>query len=155
MTELVFRKAEEKDIPRLVELNIRLKRLNEEFDPLFKTRDDIAETSKKYFAEAIKSPNSVVIVAENSGRVVGFLKADIVERLFYHPKIEGKIVEFYLLPEYRRKKHGAELLDYAVKMLKDRVEIITAEFPSLNEIAVEFYTRLGFRGIVSIYARES
>ncbi|MEM4301596.1 MAG: GNAT family N-acetyltransferase, partial [Candidatus Caldarchaeum sp.] len=71
------------------------------------------------------------------------------------PKIEGKIVEFYLLPEYRRKKHGAELLDYAVKMLKDRVEIITAEFPSLNEIAVEFYTRLGFRGIVSIYARES
>uniref|UniRef100_A0A7C5YAE2 GNAT family N-acetyltransferase n=1 Tax=Caldiarchaeum subterraneum TaxID=311458 RepID=A0A7C5YAE2_CALS0 len=154
MGEVIFRKAEEKDIPKLMELNIRLKRLNEEFDPLFRMRQDIAEKSREYLEAAIKSNNSLVIVAENNNKVVGFIKADIKERIFYEPRVEGNIVEFYLLPEYRRKKIGAAMLDYMIKQLKDRVEIITAEFPALNEIAVEFYTRLGFRAIVSIFARE-
>ncbi|MCS6783646.1 MAG: GNAT family N-acetyltransferase [Candidatus Caldarchaeum sp.] len=155
MNGIVYRKASEKDIDRLIELNIRLKRLNEEFDPLFKLREDIVEKSREYFQRALNSPDSVVVVAEDGGRVVGFIKADVVERLFYEPKIEGNIVEFYLLPEYRRKKLGAAMLDYVIKLLKERVDIITAEFPALNEIAVEFYSRLGFRGIVSTYARES
>ncbi len=155
MGQVVFRKAEPRDIASLIDLNIRLKRLNEEFDPLLRVRGDIAEISRKYFENAINSSDSLVAVAEDGGRVVGFIKADIRERLFYEPRIEGNIVEFYLLPEYRRKGIGARLLDYAVKLLKEKAEIITAEFPSLNEIAVEFYTRRGFRGIVSIYARES
>lgn len=154
MSSITFRKAEEKDVPRLVELNIRLKRLNEEFDPLFKVRQDITEKSREYLLEAIRSPNSIVIVAEDGNKVVGFIKADVKERIFYEPRIEGNIVEFYLLPEYRRRKLGAAMLEYAIKELKERAEIITAEFPALNEIAVEFYSRLGFRGIVSTFARE-
>ncbi|MEM1993394.1 MAG: GNAT family N-acetyltransferase, partial [Candidatus Caldarchaeum sp.] len=122
MGEVIFRKAEEKDIPKLVELNIRLKRLNEEFDPLFRMRQDIAEKSREYLEAAIKSNNSLVIVAENNNKVVGFIKADIKERIFYEPRVEGNIVEFYLLPEYRRKKIGAAMLDYMIKQLKDRVE---------------------------------
>ncbi|MEM4280984.1 MAG: GNAT family N-acetyltransferase [Candidatus Caldarchaeum sp.] len=155
MSEIIFRKAEKRDIQSLVDLNIRLKRLNEEFDPLLRVRNDIAEKSREYFEQAMSSPNSLVVVAEDGGRVVGFIKADIRERIFYEPPIEGNIVEFYLLPEYRRKGVGAKLLDYAVKQLKEKADIITAEFPSLNEIAVEFYSRHGYRGIVSIYARES
>ncbi len=96
-----------------------------------------------------------MVVAEDNGKVVGFIKADIRERTFYEPRMEGNIVEFYLLPEYRRRGVGANLLDYTVKLLKEKAEIITAEFPTLNEIAVEFYTKLGFRGIISVYARES
>ncbi|MEM2237891.1 MAG: GNAT family N-acetyltransferase [Candidatus Caldarchaeum sp.] len=155
MGEIIFRKAEKRDIQSLVDLNIRLKRLNEEFDPLLRVRNDIAEKSKEYFETAMNSPNSLVVVAEDGGRVVGFIKADIRERIFYEPRMAGNIVEFYLLPEYRRKGVGAKLLDYAVKQLREKADIITAEFPSLNEIAVEFYTRHGYRGIVSIYARES
>ncbi len=150
-----FRKATEKDLQSLVELNVRLKRLNEEFDPLLRVRADLAEKSREYFSAALSSPNSLVVVAEDNGKVVGFMKADIRERIFYEPRMEGNIVEFYLLPEYRRRGFGARLLDYAIKLLKERAEIITAEFPTLNEIAVEFYTKLGFRGVVSLYARES
>jgi len=151
----IFRPAQPSDLDRLVDLNIRLKRLNEEFDPLLKIREDIPEISKKYLSEAMSSPNSIVVVAEDEGRVVGFLKADIKERIFYKPKTEGNIVEFYLLPEYRRKGFGAAFLDYAIDLLRERAEIITAEFPSLNEIATEFYTRLKFRSIISVYARET
>lgn len=150
-----FRPAKPSDLERLIDLNVRLKRLNEEFDPLLKIRDDIVEVSRKYLSDAMNSPNSLVVVAEDDGKVVGFIKADIKERIFYKPKMEGNIVEFYLLPEYRRKGIGAAFLDYAIDLLRQKTEIITAEFPSLNEIAVEFYTRLRFRGIISIYARES
>ncbi|MEM1944784.1 MAG: GNAT family N-acetyltransferase [Nitrososphaerota archaeon] len=155
MAELTFRRAAPADLDRLIDLNMRLKRLNEEFDPLLKVRDDIQEISKKYLSEAMSSSNSLVVVAEDNGRVVGFLKADIKERIFYKPRMEGNIVEFYLLPEYRRRGLGAAFLEYAIDLLRDRAEIITAEFPSLNEIATEFYTRLKFRGIISIYARET
>jgi hypothetical protein len=51
-----FRKATEKDLQSLVELNVRLKRLNEEFDPLLRVRADIAERSREYFVEALRSP---------------------------------------------------------------------------------------------------
>ncbi|MEM4294741.1 MAG: hypothetical protein QXV86_03135, partial [Candidatus Caldarchaeum sp.] len=96
MGGVVFRKAEKRDLPRLVELNIRLKRLNEEFDPLLRVRNDIAETSRTYFEQAIEASDSLVIVAEDEGKVVGFIKADIKERKFYEPRMEGNIVEFYL-----------------------------------------------------------
>ncbi|MDJ0270866.1 MAG: GNAT family N-acetyltransferase [Aigarchaeota archaeon] len=155
MTTVTFRKATLNDLDRLVDLLIRQKRLNEEFDPLLRLREDIAETGRKYLEEAIMSENSLVVVAEADGRVVGFLKADIKERLFYYPKTEGNIVELYLLPEYRRKGNGVKLLEYAVNILKERAEIITAEFPSLNEIATRFYTNLNFRAIISTYARET
>jgi len=155
VSEIAFRKATLDDLDRLIDLLLRLKRLNEEFDPLLKVRDDAASVGRKYLEEAIKSQNSLVVVAEASGKVVGFIKADIRERIFYTPKMEGNIVEFYLLPEYRRKGYGAQLLEYAINQLKERAEIITAEFPSLNEISTKFYTKLEFRGVISIYARET
>jgi ribosomal protein S18 acetylase RimI-like enzyme len=155
MGKPIFRPAQPSDLDRLVDLNIRLKRLNEEFDPLLKIRDDIQDISRKYLSDAMSSPNSLVVVAEDDGRVVGFIKADVRERIFYKPKMEGNIVEFYLLPEYRRKGLGASFLEYTIELLKERAEIITAEFPSLNEIATKFYTRLRFRSIISVYARET
>jgi len=155
LTELSFRRARPEDLESLVDLLMRLKRLNEEFDPLLKMRDDATAVGRKYLEEAMNSPNSLVVVAETNRKVVGFIKADIKERMFYLPRMEGNLVEFYLLPEFRRKGHGVKFLEYAIDQLKQRADIITAEFPTLNEIATEFYTRLNFRGIVSIYARET
>jgi len=154
--ELLFREARKEDLDRLVNLLIRQKRLNEEFDPLLSVRQDIAEVGRKYLENAMNSPNSIIVVAEAGGKVVGFLKADIRERIFYEPKIEGTICELYLMPEYRRKGYGAKLLEHGIKLLKQKgAQIITAEFPSLNEIATKFYTNLNFRAIINTYARQT
>ncbi len=156
MSELIFREAKAEDLDKLVELLIRQKRLNEEFDPLLRIRTDIAEVGRKYLENAMKSDNSIVVVAEDKGKIVGFLKADVRERIFYEPKSEGNISELYLMPEYRRKGNGVKLLEHGIKLLKQKgAEIITAEFPSLNEIATKFYTNLNFRAIISTYARET
>lgn len=155
MAELVFREAEEKDVEQVANLVARLKRLNEEFDPLLKVSENLVEVCREYVREAVKSKDSLVIVAEDAGKIVGVLKADFKRRVFYDPPMEAQIQEFYLLPQYRRMGHGKKLLEHALKKLQGKVSFITVSFPSLNTIAVSFYERFGFRPIFSVYARET
>ncbi|GBC75525.1 hypothetical protein HRbin06_00843 [archaeon HR06] len=153
MSEFNIRYAKEEDIEQASQLIVRLKRLNEEFDPLFKVRKDVNEEAQKYLLEAIKSYNSVVLVSEYNGKIVGIIKADIRTRRFYEPKVEGAIIDFYILPEVRREKLGQTMLSKIIEILKNKgAEIITSEFPSQNTIAASFYKKLGFRALIDIYA---
>lgn len=155
MVEAKIRYAKKEDVDKLIDMVVRLKRLNEEFDPLLKNRGDVVEQAKKYLTEAVESENSLVLVAEYNGKLIGLVKADIRERLFYEPKTEGSIIELYVMPEYRRKGLGVKLIEKIMSELRNRgAELITAEFPSLNKIAVNFYEELKFRPIISIYAKE-
>ncbi|MEM0275410.1 MAG: GNAT family N-acetyltransferase [Nitrososphaerota archaeon] len=155
MGEVILREAVEKDLDQVTRLVVRLKRLNEEFDPLLKNVQNIEEACREYMKKAIESRDSLVILAEHEGRVVGVLKAGFIDRVFYDPPLEGQIQEFYLLPQYRRMGIGKKMLEYAMEKLKDRVSFITVSFPSLNTIAVSFYQKFGFRPIFSVYAKET
>jgi len=152
-----IREAREGDLEGMVELVLRLKRLNSEFDPLLKVRDDASLRIREYLIHALEDDKKhLILVAEDGGKIVGILKADIRERLFYEPVMEGSIIDFYIMPEYRRRRLGEEMLNRAAQLLKERgAQLITAEFPSLNQIAVSFYTKRGFRPLTYIYAREA
>jgi ribosomal protein S18 acetylase RimI-like enzyme len=151
----IIRRASERDLDAIVDLLVRNKRLNEEFDPMLTVTDEIAEVARRYASEAMRDPNSLVLVCEEGGRVVGFLKADVIDRLFYEPRREGVIREFYLLPEFRRRGIGRTMIEKAMEELRSMgAGIITAEFPSQHKIAVSFYENLGFRPIISKYAKE-
>jgi len=154
---VTIREARENDVEGLVDLVVRLKRLNSEFDPLFSARNDCVERAREYLISAIRdNKNHLVLVAEDAGKIVGILKADIRERLFYSPTIEGAIVDFYVMPEYRRKGLGRQILDKAIAILRERgAQLITAEFPTQNQIAINFYNKMGFRPLVNIYAKET
>ncbi|MGC8607270.1 MAG: GNAT family N-acetyltransferase [Vulcanisaeta sp.] len=154
---VTLREARESDVETLIDLVVRLKRLNSEFDPLFSARNDCAERAREYLLNAIHdSKGHLILVAEDMGKIVGVLKADIRERLFYSPSIEGAIVDFYVMPEYRRKGLGKMMLEKAIAMLRERgAQLITAEFPTQNQIAINFYNKMGFRSLVSVYARET
>ena len=150
-----IREAKVADVARVAELVARLKRLNGEFDPMLKLADKVHKDTTKYIENAISSKQALVLLSELEGKITGVLKADIRQRLFYEPRLEGAIVEFYVLPEYRRTNLGKRMLDEGIKKLRARgAEIITAEFPSLNKLAVAFYEKLGFRAIISSYAKE-
>lgn len=153
MSQIVIRKADRADSGKILELILRLKRLNEEFDSLLQVRDDAAEKGKTYVESSLTSEKSLVLVAEDKGKIVGVMKADIRERTFYEPKTEGAIVDLYVLPEYRRSGLGAKLIEETIKKLKGKADIVTAEFPSQNMIAADFYRKLGFRAIISIHAK--
>ncbi|BDR92123.1 GNAT family N-acetyltransferase [Vulcanisaeta souniana] len=154
---VTIREAREGDVEVLVDLAVRLKRLNSEFDPLFSARNDCAERAREYLVNAIRNgKDHLLLVAEDMGKIVGFVKADIRERFFYSPSVEGAIVDFYIMPEYRRKGLGRMMLEKAIAMLREKgAQLITAEFPTQNQIAINFYNKMGFRSLVSIYAKET
>jgi ribosomal protein S18 acetylase RimI-like enzyme len=155
LEELVIRDAKEEDVGAAAELIVRMKRLNGEFDPLFKVVEDAQQRAVEYLGESLKSKNGLVLVAVRGGRVVGVLRAEIKDRVFYVPSKEGAITDFYILPEVRRMDVGREIVSKASQKLKEMgAEMIVAEFPAQNAIAVRFYTKRGFRALVDVFAVE-
>jgi ribosomal protein S18 acetylase RimI-like enzyme len=153
-----LRPARATDLPALVPLLLRLKRLNEEFDPLLKVRDDAEEQARAVLTANLSDPKAVILAAEGVGadkdKVVGFVRALLRERPFYAPEWEGVIVDIYLLPLYRRHGVGEYLLREISAALKSKgAGVVTAEFPAQNEIAVRFYAKRGFRPITAVHAR--
>ncbi|MGP8078185.1 MAG: N-acetyltransferase family protein [Thermoplasmata archaeon] len=153
-----LRPAREADIPAIVPLLLRLKRLNEEFDPLLKVREDAEAQARQVLHQQIGDPKAVLLAAEgigpDIGKVVGFVRAVVRERPFYAPEFEGVILDIYLLPLYRRRSVGEFLLREVSAALKAKgAGIVTAEFPAQNEIALRFYAKRGFRPVTAIHAR--
>ena len=153
-----LRPARASDVPALVPLLLRLKRLNEEFDPLLKVRDDAERQAGEVLRAQLTDPKAVILAAEGVGpdkdKVVGFVRALLRERPFYTPEWEGVIVDIYLLPLYRRRGVGEYVLREVSTALKAKgAGIVTAEFPAQNEIATRFYAKRGFRAIQQLQAR--
>ncbi|MGA8302121.1 MAG: GNAT family N-acetyltransferase [Thermoplasmata archaeon] len=153
-----LRPARAGDVPALVPLLLRLKRLNEEFDPLLKVRDDAESQANEVLRAQLADPKAVILAAEGVGadkdKVVGFVRALVRERPFYTPEWEGVIVDIYLLPLYRRRGVGEYVLREVSTALKAKgAGIVTAEFPAQNEIATRFYAKRGFRAIQQLQAR--
>jgi ribosomal protein S18 acetylase RimI-like enzyme len=153
-----LRPARPADVPALVPLLLRLKRLNEEFDPLLKVRDDADRQATEILRAQLADPKAVILAAEGVGadkdKVVGFVRALVRERPFYTPEWEGVIVDIYLLPLYRRRGVGEYLLRETSAALKAKgAGVVTAEFPAQNEIASRFYAKRGFRPIQLLHAR--
>lgn len=154
MERVRIRRARPADIEQASSLMVRMKKLNGEFDPLFKVVENAGERARDYLKRSMTADNSLVMVASDTDRVIGFLRAEVKERLFYEPIKEGVITDFYILPEARRKSLGNEMLTAASKVLKDMgAEMIMVEFPAQNEIAVRFYVKSGFRPLVNTYAK--
>ncbi len=153
-----LRPARTSDIAQLVPLILRLKRLNEEFDPLLKVRPDAEERATEILRHDISDPEALVLAAEGAGtdkdKVVGVVRARVRERPFYSPEKEGVILDIYLLPLYRRRGVGEYLLQELSASLKAKgAGVLTAEFPVQNEIAIRFYTKQGFRPITTLHGR--
>ena len=152
------RPATAQDLPVMAGLLVRLKRLNEEFDPLLKVREDAEDRAEKVLTADLGQPQSLLLVAEGTGpdegKVVGVSRALVRERPFYLPEREGVIQDIYLLPAYRRHRVGEYLLSETVRQLKGKgASLVTAEFPAQNQIATRFYAKRGFRPIVATHAK--
>ena len=149
-----IRKAARADSNDIVELIVRLKKLNNEFDPLFGVVPDAKERAKKYVSASFGKGRTLLMVATAGKKVIGVARAEIEERLFYRPSREGHITEMYILPEYRRMQLGEELLQRVTKELRKMgAEIIVADLPVRNEIGVSFYTKRGFRRLTEAFAQ--
>jgi ribosomal protein S18 acetylase RimI-like enzyme len=153
MDHIKVRHATKDDVAEIADLVVRLKKLNNEFDPLFMVVEDAKERAAKYISGSLGSPKILLLVSTKGAKIIGFLRAELRERIFYDPHIEGHITEMYVLPEFRRKQMGHDILEHATtELVKMGAEIIVGDLPSRNEIAVHFYTKRGFRRLIETFA---
>ena len=149
-----IRRARKEDVGAAADLLVRIKKLNNEFDPLFAVVADAKARADKYLASTIADADKLVLVAAEGEKVVGMLRAEMRERLFYEPHEEGFITDFYILPEFRRQALGHEMIQKASAELKRMgAQIIVADVPSRNEIANKFYAKRGFRSLTSVFGK--
>ena len=151
---MVIRHARTDDVEAISDLIVRTKRLNNEFDPLFAVTPDAKERAEKYLRASLAAPGHLLLVALEGKKVVGVLKAEMRERIFYEPRNEGRITDFYIMPEHRRKALGDEMIQQAAAELKSMgAEIVVADVPAQNEIANRFYVKRGFRALINQFAK--
>lgn len=149
-----IRHAKKEELASVADLIVRTKRLNNEFDPMFAVVPDAKPRAEKYIQATYAGSDKLLLVAAEGSKVVGVLRAEIRERIFYEPHMEGFISDFYILPEHRRKALGNEMLEQASAELKKMgAQIITADVPAQNEIANRFYVKRGFRALTSLFGK--
>ncbi|MCL4331338.1 MAG: GNAT family N-acetyltransferase [Candidatus Thermoplasmatota archaeon] len=153
--KVVVREMSAADIDGSVDLILRLKKLNGEFDSIFVVSDNAKKDAEDRLKEAVKNPERhISLLAERGGKVLGVMLINILDRCYYLPEKEARITDFYIMPEFRRSGAGKMLISRSYEELKKRkISIITAEFPSQNLIALRFYKSLGYREIVGIYGK--
>lgn len=148
------REPKKEELAAVADLMVRTKKLNNEFDPLFTVVPDARFRAEKYIQATIGAPDRLLLVAMESAKVVGFIRAELRERVFYEPHMGGLITDFYILPEHRRKALGNQMLEKASAELKKMgAQIIIADVPSQNEIANRFYAKRGFRALTTAFGK--
>lgn len=154
-SEVVIRELKENDVDSASDLLLRLKKLNGEFDSIFNVAEGAAKEAAENLRSMIREKDThLAYIAEKDSKVIGIIAVNLVHRCYYEPEVEARIVEFYVMPASRRTGAGKLLVDRAYEELRKKgIKLVTAEFPALNPIALNFYKDLGFREIVGVYGK--
>jgi GNAT superfamily N-acetyltransferase len=99
----------------------------------------------KMFSRYVDNLLAYAYVAEEDGRIVGYLASAIM----YHPAMSGasgELEDMYIVPEYRRRKIGTQLVQTAVATLREigKVGIIRTMACIDNTDVRAFWLSLGY-----------
>ncbi|MBQ6568791.1 MAG: GNAT family N-acetyltransferase [Clostridia bacterium] len=140
-----FAKFEE--LGRVNELRRQVNELHAEGKPeIFKK--GFGKELSDYIFEIFDDPQKEIIVCEREGKICGFAVLNHIikpENPFMYERRFLDIDEFCVDEDERRKKVGAEMIDFVRQYAKDRgfdrIELNMWEF---NRDALEFYEAQGF-----------
>jgi GNAT superfamily N-acetyltransferase len=135
----VIRHATEKDIPRILELYRQLSFQPEQY------RAAPVDDCRKVLRRMSEHPGYELLVAEDSGRVVGTTVLAILPG-FAHGTAPFAVVEYVVVDEkYRSRGIGRQLMEYVMSLAKEAgcyKIILTSDLR--RERAHKFYESLGF-----------
>ncbi|HAV40061.1 MAG: GNAT family N-acetyltransferase [Aquificota bacterium] len=134
-----IRRAENGDIKDLIEVYLQGYKGLEEYS--YTHPEDV----QAYLNWLFRRDVAGIWVAEEEGKIVGFIASDGNWFSKREGKVVGAIHELVILPEYRNKGIGKALVQKAIEYFKSR-GLDTAELwvGDKNTQALEFYKSLGF-----------
>jgi ribosomal protein S18 acetylase RimI-like enzyme len=148
-SNLTIRRATETDLPALGTLGASLLRAHYAFDPqrFMAPRGDPEAGYAWFLGSQLKEEDVAVFVAEQSGRIVGYVYAGLEPQSWKELReAAGFIHDVVVAPEAQRQGVAKALIDAACEWFRSigapRVVLWTAE---KNEVAQRLFARLGFR----------
>ena len=149
-------KAKKEHLKELMQLELNLYK---KWHPI----DDISKIDKSFFLskrhekrvlDAINSKTKNIFIAVADRKIAGYLKAEIMAWEPFYQKV-GYISQTYVLPKYRKKKIGRELVKYAISFFRKRkVKWTTVGTHSLDKEANSFWNKQGYKEFNKILKRK-
>lgn len=158
MSDTTIREATPDDGPALGRYGGALMRQHHEFDPLRFVRSENPEAGYgRFLVSQLGDPESVVLVAERAGAVIGYAYAGLEPLSWKDLRAAcGYLHDVFVDPGARGAGAGEKLVRAAVARLEakgaPRVVLMSA---SRNEGAQRLFARLGFRNTMVEMTREA
>lgn len=147
MSEIKYRQAIEKDIPKVIELWKEFIDFHKIRDSFFSRSKEAPENFGRFISKNLRKDDAIVYVAEKNGEVIAHILATIQN---YPPAFEirryGLVNDLAVSSAYRRIGIGQHLFaivkEWFVKKGIRRIEI---EVAITNEVSTSFWGKMDFR----------
>ena len=140
-------KARESHLTGIIDAWEEFTRFHEPYDPRFPMKDNVREGYHIYIKGLIKAEDTLVLVALDNGKVVGYSIAAVRKSSpgFKREKY-GHIEEMAVTAAYRRKGIGTQLLKKILAWFRTQnLDMIELSVASKNPIGYSFWKKHGFQ----------
>jgi len=123
--------------------------------PMFDFVDDVDDVFMDIWDLHVRSRNKLALIAELSDRPIGILIAG-THRSHVMDRREGyaHVLELAVTKKFRRKGIGQMLMEEFTRWAKDKGEdCLVLEVLPENDIAKDFYAKLGYESIVEVWRK--
>lgn len=145
--EVKFRRASLSDLKTIQDLDINFAKGEfANFDDTIIVDWGKTSDGEAYFKKHISNKNSITLLAEYDGKLIGLLLGTIIGIAKYRTVgKQAKLLSIYVKEEYREMKIGSKLIEKFVKFAEEKglssMEVTTY---ANNETALNFYRKNGF-----------
>lgn len=144
-----IRKANVRDMDELINFEKKITLMHEKLDNFYKEVGNTEREKKKSFQEHLKSKDSLLLVAEENGKLIGYILSYITKRPgIFKEKKSGHISSIYVLEKYQNKGAARSLVEETYKWFrKKKIRYIELTVHTKNKEGVRFWDSMGFETI--------
>ena len=150
---MVIKEANRNDVKHIVSLNRKLNEYKETLNDYYLPKTNLEKVVPNYLARALNfvvtSENEVLFVAEEKGRIVGYIAGSIEDRApVYKVERRGDILMAFVLDEYRGQGIGRELTESIIKWFKEKgIDYVELSVDFRNELGYKVWKSFGFENL--------
>jgi len=128
------------------DLNLQLYHHDFKFDKELNLKHPLSKAGTEYYRSRITNPMFAVYVADQNGKLVGYVIGSSENKFRYRKGITGELENMFVLPIVRRQGVGRFLVKKLAVWLKSRqVDRIYVSAYIKSREAVAFYQAIGFK----------
>jgi GNAT superfamily N-acetyltransferase len=145
-TDYEIREALAADIPAIVDVWWEFMMFHANVNPTFTPTPEGRESFSTHLGQQVESKNSLLLVADSSGAIIGYCLAGMAER----PPVllnrdYGMIDDLAVTGDMRRRGVGEALLKATESWFENRgVRRVELQVVTANEVASRFWAKMGY-----------